>query len=62
VVVEKKYNKLIPKKTKIYIAGHKGMVGSAVWRILAFKGYSNSIGVTREKLDLRNRMAIFNRT
>ena len=53
---------MIPKKTKIYIAGHRVMVGSAVWQILADKGYSNLIGVTREKLYLRNRMAIFNRT
>jgi GDP-L-fucose synthase len=38
------YNKVIIKNTKIYIAGHQGMVGSAVWRILVFKGYSNLIG------------------
>ena len=49
-----KYNKLIPKKTKIYIAGHRGMVGSAVWRILASKGYSNLIGKSSKELDLTN--------
>jgi len=42
------------KSTKIYIAGHKGMVGSAVWRALESKGYSNLIGKTSAKLNLRN--------
>ena len=49
---------MIPKKTKIYIAGHKGMVGSAIWRNLESKGYTNLIGETREKLDLRNQQAV----
>jgi GDP-L-fucose synthase len=31
----------LEKTTKIYIAGHKGMVGSAVWRALVSRGYSN---------------------
>jgi GDP-L-fucose synthase len=47
-----------PKKTKIYIAGHKGMVGSAVWRILADKGYTNLIGKTSKELDLTNQQAV----
>jgi len=46
------------KTTKIYIAGHKGMVGSAVWRSLKFKGYSNLIGKTSAELDLRNQQAV----
>ena len=41
-------------KTKIYIAGHKGMVGSAIWRALKFKGYNNLIGKTSKEIDLRN--------
>jgi GDP-L-fucose synthase len=49
---------VIPKKTKIYIAGHRGMVGSAVWRILASKGYSNLIGKTSKELDLTNQQAV----
>jgi len=49
---------LITKKTKIYIAGHRGMVGSAVWRALEFKGYSNLIGKTSAELDLRNQKAV----
>ena len=46
------------KLTKIYIAGHKGMVGSAVWRALVSKGYSNLIGRTSAELDLRNQQAV----
>ena len=46
------------KKTKIYIAGHKGMVGSAVWRALEKKGYTNLLGKTSSELDLRNQQAV----
>tara|TARA_B110000908_G_scaffold170846_1_gene231606 strand:- start:830 stop:1783 length:954 start_codon:yes stop_codon:yes gene_type:complete len=49
---------LIKKTTKIYIAGHKGMVGSAVWRALEKKGYSNLLGKTSAELDLRNQEAV----
>ena len=45
---------LMDNKTKIYIAGHKGMVGSAIWRALKFKGYNNLIGKTSKEIDLRN--------
>jgi GDP-L-fucose synthase len=48
------------KKTKIYIAGHKGMVGSAVWRALKQKGYTNLLGKTSSELDLRNQQAVTN--
>ncbi len=46
------------KTTKIYIAGHRGMVGSATWRALKSKGYSNLIGKTSAELDLRNQQAV----
>jgi len=46
------------KKTKIYIAGHRGMVGSAVWRALEKKGYTNLLGKTSTELDLRNQQAV----
>ena len=39
-------------KQKIYIAGHKGMVGSAIVRELERKGYSNLVYRTRDELDL----------
>ena len=51
---------MVNKETNIYIAGHKGMVGSAVWRALASKGYSNLIGKTSAELDLRNQQAVNN--
>ncbi|TDO71524.1 GDP-L-fucose synthase [Flavobacterium chryseum] len=46
------------KNTKIYIAGHNGMVGSAIWRVLTEKGFSNLIGVSSKELDLRNQQAV----
>ena len=46
------------KSTKIYIAGHRGMVGSAVWRTLEKKGYTNLIGRTSRELDLRDQEAV----
>lgn len=44
----------LTKDTKIYIAGHRGMVGSAVWRALNAAGYTHLIGRTSKELDLRN--------
>jgi len=49
---------MIPKTAKIYIAGHRGMVGSAVWRALENKGYKNLLGKTSAELDLRNQQAV----
>ncbi len=49
---------MIAENSKIYIAGHRGMVGSAVWRVLESKGYSNLIGKTSTELDLRNQQAV----
>ena len=46
------------KNVKIFIVGHKGMVGSATWRLLEQKGYSNLIGRSSEELDLRNQSAV----
>ncbi len=46
------------KATKIYIAGHKGMVGSAIWRTLSTKGYTNLIGASSATLDLKNQQAV----
>ena len=49
---------MIDKSSKIYIAGHNGMVGSAVWRALSSKGYHNLIGKSFKELDLRNQEAV----
>ena len=51
---------MITKQTKIYIAGHRGMVGSAIWSALEKKGYTNLIGLTSKQLDLRNQEAVSN--
>ena len=46
------------KDAKIYIAGHKGLVGSAIWKNFQNKGYTNLIGRTLEELDLMNQQAV----
>ncbi|MCC8358461.1 GDP-L-fucose synthase family protein [Salinimicrobium sediminilitoris] len=46
------------KETRIYIAGHRGMVGSAIWRKLKAEGYTDLIGKTSKELDLRNQQAV----
>jgi GDP-L-fucose synthase len=49
---------MINKSDKIYIAGHRGMVGSACWRALEAEGYSNLVGKTSKELDLRDQKAV----
>ncbi len=49
---------MINKNAVIYIAGHNGMVGSAIWRTLSAKGYTNLTGATSKELDLRNQQAV----
>src|SRR5579859_1190921 len=44
--------------SKVYIAGHRGMVGSAIWRALAGQGYTNLLGKASAHLDLRNQEAV----
>jgi GDP-L-fucose synthase len=46
------------KNSKIYIAGHNGMVGSAIKRKLQKEGYANLIGRTSKELDLRNQLQV----
>ncbi|MDB9713547.1 GDP-L-fucose synthase [Flavobacteriaceae bacterium] len=48
----------LAKSSKIYIAGHSGMVGSACWKILQKSGYTNLIGQSSKDLDLRNQIAV----
>lgn len=48
----------ISKDDKIYVAGHRGLVGSAIVRSLERKGYSNVIGRTHKELDLTNQQAV----
>lgn len=44
--------------SKIYVAGHRGLVGSAIWRGLEIRGYRNLIGRRREDLDLKDGRAV----
>lgn len=46
------------KNTKIYIAGHKGLVGSAIWNNLMLRGYTNLVGRTHQELDLLDAAAV----
>ena len=47
------------KNAKIFIAGHRGMVGSAIMRTLQAKGYSNLLTRTRKELDLLDQRAVY---
>ena len=48
------------KNSKIYIAGHKGLVGSAIWRNLEQRGYRNLVGRSHRELDLTDQIAVRN--
>lgn len=46
------------KSTKIYVAGHRGLVGSAIWKNLQERGYHNLVGRTHAELDLLDPIAV----
>lgn len=46
------------KNSKIYVAGHKGLVGSAIWNNLLSRGYTNLVGRTHQELDLTDQHAV----
>lgn len=48
------------KNSKIYVAGHRGLVGSAIWNNLQKRGYTNLIGKTHSELDLLDCCAVKN--
>jgi len=48
----------VEKNAKIYVAGHRGMVGSAIYRKLIKEGYNNIVTRTSAELDLRNQQAV----
>jgi GDP-L-fucose synthase len=52
------YKNYVEKNAKIYVAGHRGMVGSAIYRKLQKEGYENIIIKTSAELDLRNQQAV----
>ena len=49
----------LDRAAPFYVAGHRGLVGSAIWRKLQSEGFANLIGRTSEELDLRERDAVF---
>jgi GDP-L-fucose synthase len=51
---------MISRNSKIFVAGHRGLVGSAVIRRLKLHGYSNILTINRDRLDLRNQSKTFN--
>ncbi len=50
---------MIKKNDKIFVAGHKGLIGSAIVRRLKFKGYKNIITISKKKLNLLNQASVF---
>lgn len=51
---------MLNKDSKIYIAGHKGLVGSAIWHNLEQRGYHNLVGKSHQELDLTDQIAVWN--
>jgi GDP-L-fucose synthase len=49
----------LERSAKFYIAGHRGMVGSATWREAEKQGFTNLVGKSSKELDLRDRTAVF---
>jgi len=49
----------LDRSAPFYVAGHRGLVGSAIWRKLQAEGFTNLIGRSSSELDLRNRAAVF---
>ena len=49
---------MLNKESKIYVAGHHGLVGSAIWNNLIGRGYTNLVGRTHAELDLTDQVAV----
>ena len=49
---------MLDKNAKIFVAGHRGLVGSAIWKNLQDKGYTNLIGKTHKELDLLDAVSV----
>ena len=50
---------MISKKSKIYVAGHNGLVGSSIVRVLKKNGYKNILYTNKKKLDLTDQKKVF---
>ena len=55
---KKLQNDMLDKNTRIYVAGHRGLVGSAIWNNLKTRGYNNLIGRSHSELDLTDKVAV----
>ncbi len=51
---------MLTKSSKIYVAGHHGLVGSAIWNNLKRRGYTNLVGRSHKELDLTDQVAVRN--
>lgn len=51
-------NSMLNKESKIYVAGHRGLVGSAIWNNLLQRGYENLVGRSHKELDLTSEAAV----
>ncbi|MCF0183345.1 MAG: NAD-dependent epimerase/dehydratase family protein, partial [Bacteroidaceae bacterium] len=49
---------MLNKEAKIYVAGHRGLVGSAIWNNLMERGYTNLVGRGHRELDLTDQQAV----
>ena len=49
---------VLDKSSKIYVAGHTGLVGSAIWNNLKKRGYNNLVGLTIQEMDLTDQKAV----
>ena len=49
---------MLEKNSKIYVAGHNGLVGSAIWNNLKQRGYTNLVGRGHKELDLTDQYAV----
>jgi len=49
---------MLSKNSKIYVAGHHGLVGSAIWNNLKARGYNNLVGRSHKDLDLTDQLAV----
>ena len=56
--VKKKEYTMLSKESKIYVAGHNGLVGSAIWNNLVSRGYTNLVGRSHKELDLTDQYAV----
>ena len=49
---------MLSKESKIYVAGHHGLVGSAIWNNLRERGYTNLVGRSHSELELLDAAAV----